>query len=786
MRSIIMVWNKMKIRKIFLAVAFSILWTGSHAQSTDEKLKLVIFNFKIDTTESLEFTNFDLSSILAKTFEKYDDIIIVPNENYIAKYQDSLNNGYRPKSITGADIAVFGTYIVESGYLKVKPVIFDVEQQLLYPLSFSRGKVDGIDLLMEAVSDNLVDKFVEISPLMRHSYKTIAIVSDFEPLSGIYKNIGPIKAKAEEFTKQMIQELAYLEPPNVDIIPWNQIFEYVDLTPAEVINKLNPDMYLRLKYIFDDQKVVAVKPDFFILEQSTNRGIQKREFELPELKADHYINYDFEEFTVNELYDFLDRIIDESGQWDFIAFPTKSSTSPTNAEALIYKAENFAAKDDFYLSNYQYYEVLNNFSENLDTVDIHLKLGFNKVYLYRLEEAEEEFDYVLSIDSENGYAYLGKSLIAYYAGDYTAAKELLDKANTTDINNKFLTEALKGYYNFELENYNEAKANFESALSSDQGIIKIRIVNNLSISAIKIHIGLCYLALNQYKESIEYYKALREEFPYDEDIPYYLGNAYSKKGIEEFFDKKYSEAIVDFRESKKTYPNSNINDYYRLSLIFEGKFKQANEFIREEIEKGNYSAEFIWEINALDIKTIMLDKFKTGGTVFDTVLGKEAITNLKASLDFASNNPRAYYQIGDIYILIGVLDSGFVYLDKAFSIDPYDFDIQLGLMQAYLFKQDYRQVEKLHRSVSRLNRKLVLDPRTEALQEFMYISASLAQDERARREIKNLEEILSEPIILEQWVPNPYEDWLAKCQCPEDAKKTLEDFLTEIKNHSLD
>ena len=781
-----MVLNKNSIKIILVPLLVVIVTIGLYAQASTEKLDLLILPFKLDTLESIQDTHLNLNPILSAALGKYNEINLLKSEDFPNIDPDSLEKGFGPIGIEGADIVVFGNYTVESGYVKVKPVIYDIHEQLFDPLSLSRGRIDGLDILLDAVADNLVEKFIEISPAMRQSVKKIAIVSDFEPLSGVYKNLGPIKATAENFTKQIIQEVEYQGAANVEIIPWGQVFEYLDLTPAEVINKLNPDMYLRLMFIFDDQKVVAVKPEFYILEKNANRGVQKREFTLPELKADHYKNYDFQEFIINELGDFFDRIINESGQWDFIAFPTKSSTKPTNAESLIYKAENLAAKDEFYLSNYYFYEVLNNFSETTDSIDIHLKLGFNKVYLYRLEEAGEEFDFVLSLDPENGYAYLGKSLINYYNGDYEKAKLILEKANTKSIGNKFLTETLKGYYNFELENYHEAKSNFESALAEEQKIIRIRIVNNLSISAIKIHIGLCYLGLHEFTKSIDYYKALQKEFPYNKDIPYYLGNAYSKIGIEEFFKGNYNEAIANLSESRQTYPNSNINDYYRLSLIYLRDFEQANKFIEEEIANGSYTPEYIWEIHALDIRTTMLDEAElTNYSEIDTAMGIEVIKSLEKSLQFDGNNPKANYQIGEVYILLGKLDSGFVYMEKAFQLDPYDFDIQLGLMQSNLLLENYKTAEKLYKSLSRLNRKLVVDPRSEALADFLYISASLAQEEKAKKEMKNLDKALNQAIVFDQWITNPYQHWLNRCQCSADAKRTLRDYLNRIKEHSL-
>ena len=75
MKSIIMVLNKMMVHKVLSLVVFAFLWSGIIAQSTDEKLKLLILGFEIDTTRSLQFNNFDLSSTLSNSFGKYDEML---------------------------------------------------------------------------------------------------------------------------------------------------------------------------------------------------------------------------------------------------------------------------------------------------------------------------------------------------------------------------------------------------------------------------------------------------------------------------------------------------------------------------------------------------------------------------------------------------------------------------------------------------------------------------------------------------------------------------------------
>ena len=333
-------------------------------------------------------------------------------------------------------------------------------------------------------------------------------------------------------------------------------------------------MYIQLTFVFDDQKLVSLKTDFSIVEYGRSQ-IQKRDFKLPEIKNGYYSNIQFIDFAINELSNFLSRIINPSGQWDYIQFPNTTSSAPTDPKVLIYKAENFSARNDFYLSSFHYYEAMNQFPESVDPVEIRLQLGFNKIYLDRLEEATEEFDFVLSTSDNNGYAYLGKSIIEYYKSNYTNALKLLDQAVANGIDNMYMIEALKGFFYFRLNDFESSLTAFNQALETKPGEIKIRLVNSLSKANLKIHTGLCHLGLQQFDEAVDYYEKLRIEFPKNEEMPYYLSNAYSKRGIEEYFNGNYKQAIDDFNNSRRYYPNNNINDYLRTALIYNKQFADA-------------------------------------------------------------------------------------------------------------------------------------------------------------------------------------------------------------------
>jgi len=784
-----MVRNSSLSIRLFTAFVFILLLKEGFSQSageTDQKLKLIVHEFVLDTVLSNSNIPLGISSGVQKSIEQFNEIELLNKDDFADLTIKNLQSGTMPDSIPGVDAVVFGTYISINEFVKIQPVIYNVNEKYFHVVSPTRGTTEGLAVLTEGVADNIFESLIEICPVLQQFKKKIAFIADFETVSGVYKNIGPIKNASKVFTRQVVQDVDYNAPANAYILSESELVEYSDRSSVEMIKELGLDMLITLTFVFENNQVVGLKTDFNILEKDRNR-IVKRDFNLPGIKADYYSDFGFLDFASNELSYFLNRIIDPSGQWDYILFPNKTSTKPTKVDLLIYKAENFAQKNDFYLSSYYYYEALNEFTERVDPAEIRLQIGFNKVYQYRLEEAVEEFDFVLSQTPDNGYAYLGKSLVDYYNGNYTEALNYLELAGSKGFENKFLIDAMKGYYYFELGKYEDAISSFNTALNEEQKKIKIRIVNNMSISNIKVHVGLCYLALNQFDDAIIYYTALIREFPYHNDLPYYLGNAYSKKGIEEFFTENYSQAIHDFMESRKSYPNPNINEYLRFALLIEKEFEKAGEFIASEVEKGNYDPNFIWFTHAMDIRLMLIDASDaSANSEYDQNIGSQAIKMYRLSLESDPNNAKAYYYIGELSFLLDSTELGFESMNKAFEINNTDFEIQLGLVQAYLLANQFRKCEKLIKRSARINKKLIVDARTKALMDYLLISVSMAQDKKARKETKELNSLLKGGVIIDQWFYEPYLRWINNCSCDEATKNYLIDLTHQMEERRFE
>ncbi len=755
------------------------------AQTGDGSFRLLIQHFDKDTVLSISDQELEIVPSLEASFARYDELSLLNREDFEELMQDPVISMEGLDTLTRMDAIVFGNYVVEGKYLKIEPIIYDVHSGLYHRLSYSRGTVSGLETLVDKVADDVYDHLVEISPKLQGSAKKVIIVSDYDIVSGEYDH-RYMRTEAERNTAKVIQSLDYLGFSNIQFVPWNEIIQYEDITRAELITKLRPDMFMKLTFLFDNRKLSGLKTEFNILEKSRDQ-IQKRDFELPDLNSNYYSqSYDFIDFVINELSSFFEAVIDDNGQWQISPFPNKTATKSSSPEMAIEKAKNALLLNRYYLSDYYYYDALNRFSDKLDPVNIRLQIGFNKIYLNRLEEAREEFKWVISSNQDIGYAYLGISVIEFFDANYEGALRQLDLAKEKGLDNLFYYDILKGYYLFELEKYNEALAAFQSGLKRDKGDLKIKVMNYFGDVSIRIYLGLCLLELKRYDEAIAHYRALVKEYPYDTDLPYYLGDAYSKRGIEAYFAGNYDQAISDFEESRKSYINTNINFFMRTAFIYEKRYDDAEAFIRHEISEGRYDQMSIWRLHALDLREKFIESYtSSNGESPDRELGNQAIRTLEINAEYNPTDPLSYYYIGDIQILMGEIVKGMENMEKAFSIEEVNFDIQTGLLHAYLLNNRFDDFDQTERSLSRLNRKFVVPNRTQALNYFLKVTAELARDKKAKRELRDLEKLLDDNVIIDNWIYQPYENWLASCNCPEASKKELMKLTERMKEHDL-
>jgi len=769
---------------VFLSFVFAFICGISYGQQNTLRVHVLEFTF----VDSLSFpkTVIEIDSFLEKSLSSYDQIDIISSENQINASQiDSLRNGLTVSGISGVDIIIFGKYIVENRYVNIQPYIYDVEMKRFYSQSLSRGIINEVSGVIDRVSSNIIDKLMEISPVMRQSFNKVVFLSNFQQVPGSSRKvIGEINSLSELYTKQLIEYVDYDGIDYTEIIPWSQVIKY-DQSRKMIVDSIKPDLIITLTFVFDSLTAVSLKTEFLVYKKNSDDLMI---FNLPDLKADHYksSNINFQDFIRNEMVQFLYHVIDQDGRLDGGSFIQLKSTGPSDI-SYMNKAEKLIKNRDYYPANLCYYNALNNEDNTVKVFDIYLQLGFNKVYMFRLDEANEEFDFVLANDPGNGYAYVGKSLISFFSTDgestltnYDDAKNMLEIAKKNGLDNKLVYEGLMGYYNFGTDDYQEALLNFDKAAKADRSVFKFRIGEKLSIEALRIHQGLCYIGLEQFDEAITFYKALNLEFSTNRDIPYYLGIAYSSRGIDKYFKKDYEGAIADLQASKQNYADPDIDDYIRLSMIYLGNNDQATLFIQEEIEKGTYDASFIWKRHARDLWKMMADDAaKTGA--YNASIVNEVIKNLERSLLVYDNDPRALFWLGEIYPLLDNNQKGFEYMRQAVETDPLDFELRIGLMQAYLLTGNYDACMTEYKLMSRRKNREFLNGRNNVLMEFFNVSAKLASGEKAKKEINRIEKELTEDVAISNWTFRPYEKWLKNSPCSPEALDSLESILSRLK-----
>jgi hypothetical protein len=106
-------------------------------------------------------------------------------------------------------------------------------------------------------------------------------------------------------------------------------------------------------------------------------------------------------------------------------------------------------------------------------------------------------------------------------------------------------------------------------------------------------------------------------------------------------------------------------------------------------------------------------------------------------------------------------------------------------MQSYLLTGRYEDCESLKKSLTKLYRRLTVPDRFTALMEYLYISASLVQDKKAKKSIKELDNLLENNVVIDAWFYEPYQSWLQNCGCTDETKSFLADLTSRMKARDL-
>ena len=169
--------------------------------------------------------------------------------------------------------------------------------------------------------------------------------------------------------------------------------------------------------------------------------------------------------------------------------------------------------------------------------------------------------------------------------------------------------------------------------------------------------------LDEYLKTLEY----TSDFPTGK---YNLGNYYSNKGDFDRAEKFYNSAI---REDSLFYPAKS-----NLALLYynQGKLKEAENLFLDLIRNH---------------KEYTQGEYYLGLLYAEQKRYKEAANILEKATQKPNVNPRIYYNLGLIYQYLDEEKNAELYLMRAYSVSPNEFDIIYALVDFYITIGDYKK-----------------------------------------------------------------------------------------------
>ena len=184
-------------------------------------------------------------------------------------------------------------------------------------------------------------------------------------------------------------------------------------------------------------------------------------------------------------------------------------------------------------------------------VERHYRRGVEYMRRGELDPAIEEYQRVLSMDSQHVKARNNLGLIYYIKGDYKRAIQEYRAALEVDSNNVQLRSNLGAAY-WERGMYNLAEQEFQKALEIDPQSPEAH-----------YNLGVAYYKKGLYDQAIDELKRALQLNPHHYQTHYYLAGAYNQKGM-------LDEAIAAYEALLELNPN-NGQAYWYLGTLYDRK-----------------------------------------------------------------------------------------------------------------------------------------------------------------------------------------------------------------------
>jgi len=590
------------------------------------------------------------------------------------------------------------------------------------------------------------------------TYKNVAIIYYDENLTGENES-----STINLFTKDIFENFPVVE--KIRITKWKDGNDLKLDMESEVFDSLHIDAFYRLNFKLKSGEIYSVTPTLVLRNNTDGKTLK---ITLPVYSTDYYKDINFRQYVINELSGFANSFFNIN-QSDI----TKFNTTSHKAATLYPLAEKSASTDDYSRSDFFLNLLLekNNSLDAKDEVKAINLLGNNKIKLYRIDEAEEEFNKALAVLPGNYAANFGIAKVRVERGDWDGA---LFKANS-------LTPATMEVYLLRGQAY-IGRNDFENAERSFRNITK----SNPDLYLKKLlFLGSIYLETEETEKAYEIYKELYQIEPSNSDIAYLYGYLLGLKGIDEFNEGNYRTAVDLLTEADQVYSTSDVSDYLRRALINEHKFDKALDLINEKIQQGDYDSESIYLVHALDIRTLIISD--TSITRDETnLLGDQIIRAIDLHLKYNPDDPTGYLYKGNTLTRMGRNDEGLAQLEIAFNKNTLDRNVQLDLMESYLLNDKPEKCEGFYAKVMRKNKRNKVEDsdRYEALMNYLLISSLKVQNKKYKKPQKKLNKLFKSGVIVDRWSYNSYLKWLNNSNYDAASKTFLLDLTDKMKSHT--
>jgi tetratricopeptide (TPR) repeat protein len=718
----------------------------------ESMVNVVVGKFYADEYSGKRLEN-DVPFLIDRALLNYKGLNMIEDErlgNIVVFSKDYTQKSFKDQ-YEGLGYIIFGDIASVKDQLTINSFLYDIHKDVTFDIKPVSGSNSDLFNMCSEIGRLAAGRIYEMENAISDQEITIAIIS--ENTLTAKKNLE-IDYLTDLLIKKAINNLDDYD--NFKVLPYSESVKFNGFTPDEIKSYVRANGIIYVKIEENEDFVKALVPVFY-LKKDKNKATFDEIIEMPTIPSNYYKVYDFMDFVINELLSFVNSVVTEDGRWNLEPLLFRSN----DPKGYISEGDKYMATSQWFLSNYYYYMALDLLKEQDLRDSVFYRLGINKISEYRLAEAEEEFNKILVNNPDNPLGIKGLGAVSMARGDFNDAHKkfsFIAQQNPDDLEIYYL----QGMTLYELGDY---KAAIE-ALEKD------RLQNPEDLKACH-YLGLSYIQLKQYNNSIAEFRKLYEQDPNDKDNQYFLSYALAEKGITEYNNGNFEAAKEKFLESNKIYNLNYVANYLRLTLIRLGEYIAAEDLIETEIQKKNYERSDIYFQHALDIREIFLKEL-------DPAAGEQVIKNLKRSLEY-SDNPMAYYYLGNTYIYMGQIEEGLNYLMQAHQKDKSNLSIHLDLMEALLMNNRFEQCVELYKSLILVKTDYPVTERYLALMDYLMISALRLTGQDTRLYEKNLTKSLEAGTVIDGWSYDAYKAWLNSGAFREDDKLYLIELTKKME-----